>query len=199
MRSHDLLFVYSSACRISSLVAGQSRRLGKRFLLPILAILVLLSSGLAGVASAGVNTWTTNGPEGGPILALAIDPATPTTLYASTEGGVVFKSTNGGGSWTPTGLTNAWVVGLAIDPSAPATLYAGSYGSGVFKTINGGDNWTGVNTGLPHPFMGALALDPSAPATLYAGTSEGGGVFKTINGGDNWTGVTADRGRGPVD
>ena len=33
------------------------------------------------------------------IAALAIDPSTPTTLYAGTSGGGVFKSTDGGGSW----------------------------------------------------------------------------------------------------
>ena len=41
------------------------------------------------------------------VLALAIDPATPATLYAGTGGGV-FKSTDGGGNWgtVNTGLTD---------------------------------------------------------------------------------------------
>ena len=49
-----------------------------------------------------VNTGLTNTD----VLALAIDPATPATLYAGTGGGV-FKSTNGGGEWgaVNTGLT----------------------------------------------------------------------------------------------
>ena len=46
------------------------------------------------------NVWTSLGPEGGNIIALAIDPATPTTLYAGTGAGGVFKSTTGGSSWT---------------------------------------------------------------------------------------------------
>src|SRR5438105_1975446 len=48
---------------------------------------------------AGLNQWTSNGPEGGDVRALAIDPQTPTTLYAGTLNGV-FKSTDGGASWT---------------------------------------------------------------------------------------------------
>lgn len=48
---------------------------------------------------AGVNVWTSNGPEGGTIDAVAINPATPTTLYAASTSGSVFKSTNGGLSW----------------------------------------------------------------------------------------------------
>jgi photosystem II stability/assembly factor-like uncharacterized protein len=69
------------------------------------------------------------------VVALAIDPATPTTLYAGTFGGV-FKSTDGGTNWSAvnTGLTNTYVVALAIDPATPTTLYAGTNGGGVFKS-----------------------------------------------------------------
>ena len=45
----------------------------------------------AGVAYAGVNVWTTHGPDGRDIwavAAIAIDPRTPSTLYAGTRGGV---------------------------------------------------------------------------------------------------------------
>src|SRR5207249_6495890 len=51
-------------------------------------------------AEAGVNAWTTNGPHSETINALAIDPQTPTTLYAGTSGDGVFKSTDGGGNWS---------------------------------------------------------------------------------------------------
>lgn len=59
---------------------------------PSLVTAALLSAllwlaGLPG-AEAGVNEWTTNGPEGGTVLALAIDPQTPVTLYAGTCAGV---------------------------------------------------------------------------------------------------------------
>src|SRR5207253_2905038 len=33
------------------------------------------------------------------VLSVAIDPQTPSTLYAGTSGGGVFKSTDGGGTW----------------------------------------------------------------------------------------------------
>jgi hypothetical protein len=75
------------------------------------------------------------GPEGRIIYALAIDPVTPTTLYAGTRGGGVFRSTNGGGSWgafSP-GLTNTDVRALAIDPVTLGVLYAGTAGGGVFS------------------------------------------------------------------
>ena len=53
-----------------------------------------------GIVSAGTNIWTSHGPEGGNIFALAIDPKTPTTLYAGTYGGGVFKRLDGGGHWS---------------------------------------------------------------------------------------------------
>ena len=83
---------------------------------------VSLAVGLSvsSVAYAGTGVWTTGGPYGGTVRALAIDPTTPATLYAGTGGGV-FKSTDSGGTWAAanTGLTNLDVAALAIDPTTP--------------------------------------------------------------------------------
>jgi hypothetical protein len=54
----------------------------------LIGVLILVILGQASGASAGTDVWTSAGPEGGIILALAIDPATPFTLYAGTHGGV---------------------------------------------------------------------------------------------------------------
>jgi PKD repeat protein/photosystem II stability/assembly factor-like uncharacterized protein len=133
------------------------------------------------------NVWTGIGPGGERVYALAIDPATPTTLYAGTENGV-FKSANGGENWgkVNTGLTNTSVFSLAIDPATPTTLYAATPG-GVFKSTNSGENWSKINTGLTSPYTYTLAIDSMTPTTLYAGTS--GGVFKSTNGGGTWSAV----------
>jgi hypothetical protein len=65
----------------------QSRCLGRALLLPFLAMLLLFCPGNSEVAWGGVNTWTTNGPEGGIIQALAIDPVPriPKSLREVTE------------------------------------------------------------------------------------------------------------------
>jgi hypothetical protein len=142
-------------------------------------VALTLVVGGAGEATAGVNRWTSHGPEGGGVAALAIDPATPTTLYAGTSGGGIFKSGNGGGSWSPAnaGLTNPSVPSLAIDPATPTVLYAGTTGGGVFKSVDGGASWSAVNTALTNRVVFALTVDPATPTTVYAGTS-GGGVFQ---------------------
>jgi hypothetical protein len=143
------------------------------------------------VAYAGPGVWTSGGPYGGSATALAINPATPATLYAGTYSSGVFKSTDSGGSWANTGLTNLNISALAIDPTTPTTLYAGTYPGGVFKSTDSGGSW--ANTGLTNLYVWALAINPTTPATLYAGTNYSG-VFKSTDSGRTWadanTGLT---------
>ena len=98
-------------------------------------------------------------------MALAIDPSTPTTIYAGIFG-AVFKSTNGGTSWTA--VTTTGVVRLAIDFSNTATVYVGTGGSGVFKSTDGGTTWqpTGASTG-----NGAL---PATTISMVSGNNQTG-------------------------
>ena len=138
-------------------------------------------------------------PQPHPISTLAVDPLTPTTLYAgwnySWSGGV-FRSTDGGGSWSATGGFggNQNVRALAIDPRAPTTVYAGTSGEppfgGVFGSLDSGGHWTAMRNGLPHHAIGSLAIDPQNTATVYAGTY-GGGLYKSTDGGSSWSAATS--------
>jgi photosystem II stability/assembly factor-like uncharacterized protein len=159
----------------------------------LLASLLLFSPPMVFPISvhAGVNVWTSFGPEGGPVYSLAIDPSNPSTLYAGGRGDV-FKSTDGGEHWNPTnaGHANDYVNALAIDPLHPNTLYVGSDGSGVSKSTDGGMHWSTMNTGLTSPYIETLVIDPLNPDTLYVGTNLtalGGGVFKSTDGGAHWS------------
>ena len=100
------------------------------------------------VFAAVDNTWP--GPEGGTVQALEIDPSSNTTLYAGTESGGVYKSTDGGDTWTAVnnGLTNLNVQDLAIDPDVNTTVYAGTRAGGVYKRTSASTDWVAVNTGL---------------------------------------------------
>ncbi len=156
----------------------------------------------AGRAHAGINVWTSNASLGGNVRALAVDPASPTTLYAGTYRGI-FKSTDGGHTWSATGLDTT-VRALVIDPTRPMTLYAG--GAGLFKSTDGARTWSKPIAGLPLTEVHALAIDPNG-GTLYASGSRprppedcGGydpqgacppitGVFKSSDGGDTWSAV----------
>jgi len=150
----------------------------------------------AHIAEAGINVWTSHGPVGASVTALAIDPRTPSTLYAGTLDGV-FKSTDGASSWQAVNTGFPYkpdffygVFALAIDPSTPSTLYAGTL-DGVFKSTDGASSWQAVNTGLigstDYFDVLALAIDPHTPSTLYAGTLDG--VFKSTDAGGSWQAV----------
>lgn len=124
------------------------------------------------------------------VLALAIDPAHPQTLWASTIDtnnwtgpGSLYKTTDGGANWVlaNAGITAPDTRALLVDPATPGTLYAASGGldaanpGGVFKSVDGGATWRSISLGLPASSATALALDPADPAILHAGS--GGGVF----------------------
>ena len=65
----------------------------------IVSALVCVMLLFAGAASAGLNSWTGTGPDGGPIRSVLVDPTSPGTIYVGTAGSGVFKSTDGGATW----------------------------------------------------------------------------------------------------
>jgi photosystem II stability/assembly factor-like uncharacterized protein len=125
------------------------------------------------------------------VKCLAIDPQTPSTLYAGTWARTVFKSVDGGQSWfsinngLPQPQQYSEVHALGIDPKAPNILYAAMAG-GVFKSLDGGGAWFPVRNGLSDLEVNALAIDPLNPSTVYA-ASACVGVSKSTNGGSNWS------------
>ncbi len=157
-----------------------------RLALLVVVLFLALVAPEALAQDTGAPVTQGGGPPGGIVVAIAIDPASPATLYAGTIGGGVFKSTDGGQSWTAVNfdLTPTSVFALVLDPASPATIYAGTFGKGVFKSSTGGQSWAAINSGLAAAVVPALALDVSSPGTLYAGT--GNGVFKSTNSGQSW-------------
>jgi len=70
--------------------------------------------------------------------AMAIDPKTPTTVYAAFETQGVWRTTNGGTTWAQLGLAGWTPKAIAIDPSTPTTIYIGVAAGGLYKTTTGG-------------------------------------------------------------
>lgn len=74
-------------------------------------------------AIAGINAWTTGGPEGGRVTAIAADQRIEDVVYASTDNdvqGAIFKSSTGAAFWTRV-LPNGVDI-IAIAPSSPNTI-----------------------------------------------------------------------------
>jgi hypothetical protein len=124
----------------------------------------------------------TNGPYSSPY-----DPSVQcfsingTYLFAGTDVGGVFHSTNNGFNWIAgnSGLTSTDVYALAV---IGTNLFAGTGLGGVFRSTNNGTNWT--ETGL----TGVRDLAVSS-TNLFVGT--GHGVFLSTNNGTSWTDVSS--------
>ena len=160
--------------------------------------LILLLGAAGSPARAGVDRWTNTGPFGGSVTVVAVDPHTPSTLYAggsaggfASNSGGGFKSTDSGASWVPFGTAYpcGGVNALAIDPATPTTLYAS--GQGTCKSADGGASWTQLtndpNTFLPGSVQ-SFAIDPQATATIYA--ADGHSVIASTDGGQSWSAGT---------
>ncbi len=138
----------------------------------------------------GGASWTpaSSGLPGGRVLALAIAPSDPRTLYVSLPQGI-FRTTNGGTSWTPAGVpAPSPITALAVDPRSAQTVWAGGP-DGLFRTGNGGARWHAVEA-FPYPAVTALAVDGTQAAAVYAGVpvqgTGPGGVLRSADGGATW-------------
>jgi len=133
-----------------------------RFLFVVVSIFTLTRSSLA--------QWVqTNGPGGGTVNCFAVSG---TNLFAGTDGGGVFLSTDNGTNWTAVnnGLPdNTSVYAFAVSGT---NLFAGTSG-GVFLSTDNGTSWTPVNNGLTYPYPHVYALAASG-TNLFAGTYHGG-------------------------
>ena len=127
------------------------------------------------------------------VIAMAIDPAYPATVYAGTKGDAVYKSYDGGQRWVSqrTGLDDVTVTSvvnqIVFDPTNNIRLFVATT-MGVFESEDGGDTWTKRMAGMKEILMVVtLAIDPFRPDIMYAGTS--GGVYKSSDRARTWTKV----------
>ena len=108
---------------------------------------VVLKSSTAGASWAGVSV---DPQQSNPVLSLAVDPTSPTTVWAGASGGTgapggkVFKSTDGGGSWAY--VPAATIASPGHMTFDGGTLYIGNdSSSGSFSLVKTGDkgaSWT---------------------------------------------------------
>jgi photosystem II stability/assembly factor-like uncharacterized protein len=126
--------------------------------------------------------------------AIAVDPVTPTTLYAETEDSIerIYKSVDGGTTWQPTGegLLGQTINALAVDPYDDLVVYVGTT-HGMYRSEDAGATWHPLE-GFPDVDIHAVVLPASRPGTVYvaaSGTYEEpsvGGVFASVDGGTTW-------------
>ncbi len=118
-----------------------------------------------------------------------VSPTNHLNLWGTSQGGAIYRSTNGGNSYSGLSQPSAgqWVTPLAIHPTNETILYGGW--TGVYKSTNSGVNWTNLSAGTITTTLADLAVAPSDPNYIYA--SNGATLYVTTNEGLTWAIRTA--------
>jgi hypothetical protein len=136
--------------------------------------------------TTGTSTWT--GVLGGDGGVVVVDYTNSNIVYAETQNGNHFKSTNGGTSWfnINNGISGSgpWVTPVIIHPTVPSTLFTST--NLVYKTTNGGLLWS-ATTFFTASSVTSLAYK-GIRSTLYA--SSGGNIYKSTDEGSSWVNIT---------
>ncbi|MEP7271053.1 MAG: Ig-like domain-containing protein, partial [Acidobacteriota bacterium] len=120
------------------------------------------------------------GIDGGLIQCFLVNGS---TIFAGTDFGGVFRSTDNGASWAPSGLASTDVISLLNTGGA---ILAGT-GVGVYRSTDNGASWTEVSNGLPKLASGeyrpVLSLAVSGNS-FFAGTTAG--VYRSTDSAASW-------------
>ena len=137
----------------------------------------------------GGKTWkiASKGVADHSVHHLAIPRERPSTVYAATGFGDLYKTEDGGESWTELDIGLQGVeklFSLDLDPHDPNTVFAGTE-NGLRKSTDGGATWSTVGGGLDNWYCKGVAFHPKQKNTVYAGTT-GKGFFKSTDGGETF-------------
>jgi len=143
--------------------------------------------------------------QSGRFVDFAVPELEPTTIYAATGSGGLWKSMNNGISWESI-FDNQPVISIgdvAVAPSDPNIVWVGTgeattsrstyWGDGVYKSTDAGKTWS--NTGLKESHhIGRIIVDPKNPDIVFVAAlghlyseNPDRGLYKTIDGGKTWT------------
>jgi len=135
--------------------------------------------------------WRANGPPGGDVRSLVVDPSNPDRFYLGTLDAQIYTSLDAGKSWELLYNFNKpklFVDHIIVDPRDPKTLYVAAHrhkeAGGFFKSTDGGRKWR-ESPELKNEALHSLTQSEANPDVLVAGTFNG--IFRSDNSGDTWT------------
>jgi hypothetical protein len=128
-----------------------------------------------------------NGPH-----SIEPDPADPRRLYlsawarhpdgATTVGGGIYLSTDGGGAWRQVLAQDQYIHDITIDPRDPKVLYACGFESSAWRSADRGATWQRIR-GYNFKWGRRVIPDAANPGMVYVATY-GGSVWHGPASGD---------------
>jgi photosystem II stability/assembly factor-like uncharacterized protein len=160
--------------------------------MPLVVPASSMGSGNDGLADPGKysNDWRANGPPGGDVRSLVVDPRNPDRLYFGTLDGQIYTSVDGGRTWQLLHNLNRpklFVDQIIVDPRDSKTLYVAGHRhtepGGFFKSTDGGRTWR-ESSELKNEALHSLIQSASDPNVLIAGTFSS--IFRSDDSGETW-------------
>ena len=161
--------------------------------LQLAAVARSVGSDSDGLADPGnySDDWRSNGPPGGDVRSLVVDPNNPDRFYFGTLDAQIYTSGDGGKTWQFLYNFNRpklFVDHIIVDPRDSKTLYVAAHrhkeSGGFFKSTDGGRKWR-ESAELRNEALHSLIQSESNPNVLIAGTFNG--MFRSDDSGETWT------------
>ncbi len=156
--------------------------------------------------------WVSIGPQpigvsagityAGRVTFVAPHPTNANTIFAASNSGGIWKTSDLGASWAALNDTLAYpaIASIAIDPVDPSLMYAvtiaRTYPSRLLKSTNGGASWTEAaittTTGQTLIFAGKILIDPQragSPNTSTLFITGFSNVLRSDDSGRTWKSV----------
>ncbi|HZL25184.1 MAG TPA: glycoside hydrolase [Acidobacteriaceae bacterium] len=132
----------------------------------------------------------------GVIYALGLSPLDVNRIWAGTDDGLIWTTSDGGANWsnvTPPEMKPFWKVfnmdaghfDKLTDYAAVNTLRLDDMRPHLFRTHDGGKTWKEIDNGIPDgAATSAIREDPKRKGLLYAGSETQ--VYVSFDDGDHW-------------
>jgi hypothetical protein len=154
-------------------------KISVRFINSIIAALLLLTGF---TARAGDGVWTTNGPDGGGLLYLAVSAQSPDRVYAASSKRA-FRSNDSGSTWQMMNTNNIrFIRDIYVSPTSADVIYINAFVA-VFRSTNGGATFNRLNS---FNFGVVVDVELAGASTIYVSTQENG-LYKSMDNGVSWT------------